>query len=61
MKTTPNPIQDRIARAIGALVMAVIVLIAVGFILGWVWAFIGLGGFTFWTLTRLHMEAGKDA
>ena len=52
--------QDRIARAIGALVMALIILAAVGVVLGWLWAFLGLAVFTFYTLTRLHMEA-KDA
>lgn len=52
--------QDRIARAIGALVLALIILAAVGVVLGWLWAFLGLAVWAFWTLTRLHMEA-KDA
>ena len=49
--------KQRIARATGALVMGLLVLIPVGILIGWLWAFIGMTALAFWELARLAREA----
>lgn len=49
--------KQRITRAIGALFVGMLVLIVVGLILGWPWAFIGMTALAFWELARLSEEA----
>lgn len=49
--------KQPIARATGALIMGLLVLVPIGFILGWGVAFIGLAMLSLYLLTTLHVES----
>lgn len=54
-------IRPNIPRECGRIVMALLILIPVGFLFGWIWAFIGMTATALWSLAVLNRKARGNA